>query len=394
VTDDSTWTPILEALAKAEDLVRADTRIVEDLATVEGTRYLTRLFSQGALNIIENGDAAYPQLTHFESPWIQWGLPNPDFVYWQAPLHGQYRYRITGTRGTARALLLETYDGSLDNFSGMRVIDSKLHHLDGGGDLIFGPDGELDIALGGEPAEGNWLALPIEAGTLTIREMYYDWETERPSQLSIERVGATYPAPVLTAEHLTGRLERFTHFLTDVHGPITQAINQHYSADPGLIAFGSLTMGTGGMGIPTQFYGTGTFHCEPDQAVVLTVTPPECAYWGFHLASQYWESMDWHLRSTSINGHQANLDPDGAFRAVIAHQDPGVPNWLDPCGHIQGLVAGRYTRAGSAPVPTLTTVPLTELREAIHPDTPAVTEQQRSELLRRRALSLRPRQAD
>jgi hypothetical protein len=36
------------------------------------------------------------------------------------------------------------------------------------------------------------------------------------------------------------------------------------------------------------------------------------------------------------------LEPDGTFRAVIAHRDPGVPNWLDTEGRPFGLVFWRF----------------------------------------------------
>ncbi len=39
--------------------------------------------------------------------------------------------------------------------------------------------------------------------------------------------------------------------------------------------------------------------------------------------------------------HQAVLDADGKFRAVLALTDPVVPNWLDPVGNTRGkLQAG------------------------------------------------------
>jgi hypothetical protein len=36
------------------------------------------------------------------------------------------------------------------------------------------------------------------------------------------------------------------------------------------------------------------------------------------------------------------LEPDGSFRVVIAHRDPGMPNWLDTEGRPFGLVFWRY----------------------------------------------------
>ena len=44
-----------------------------------------------------------------------------------------------------------------------------------------------------------------------------------------------------------------------------------------------------------------------------------------------------------------HVDPDGRFRCVIAHRDPGVPNWLDACGHPEGMIQYRFVWARSRP---------------------------------------------
>ena len=36
------------------------------------------------------------------------------------------------------------------------------------------------------------------------------------------------------------------------------------------------------------------------------------------------------------------LEPDGRARFVIAHRDPGMPNWLDTAGHCRGTVGVRW----------------------------------------------------
>ena len=36
------------------------------------------------------------------------------------------------------------------------------------------------------------------------------------------------------------------------------------------------------------------------------------------------------------------LEADGSVRFVIAHRDPGVPNWLDTAGHDVGTVGVRW----------------------------------------------------
>ena len=54
---------------------------------------------------------------------------------------------------------------------------------------------------------------------------------------------------------------------------------------------------------------------------------------------------------SSLNGASAELDPDGVFRGVIAHGDPGVPNWLDPEGCERGTLAVRFLFADATPKP-------------------------------------------
>jgi hypothetical protein len=234
------------------------------------------------------------------------------------------------------------------------------------------------------------LELPEEGGLVAIRNVIYDWETELPAMLYIEREGATYPAPAFNQEDLAYRIDRLAEFMGEFPVWMSRAVEMAYLADPGTIPFPPFTVGTDqDLGLRHQAYGQGVYHCGEDEAVVMEVTPPNCVYWGFHLAGNNWESFDWDLRQTSINGHQAVIDPDGMFRAVIAHRDPGVPNWLDACGHTPGLIAGRYNRTDAAPVPRLTVVPLAEVRDHLHSDTAVVSPAERSEQLRRRMLSVR-----
>jgi hypothetical protein len=80
----------------------------------------------------------------------------------------------------------------------------------------------------------------------------------------------------------------------------------------------------------------------------------------------------------------ARLSSDGMFRGIIALDDPGVPNWLDPAGYTEGGIYGRWYDCSSEPVPTITRVKLADLRDHLPPDTPVVTPAERADELRRR----------
>jgi len=54
------------------------------------------------------------------------------------------------------------------------------------------------------------------------------------------------------------------------------------------------------------------------------------------------QTYDYAHRGVALNRAQTVAEADGTFRAVIAHRDPGVPNWLDTEGRAFGLVFWRF----------------------------------------------------
>jgi hypothetical protein len=140
-------------------------------------------------------------------------------------------------------------------------------------------------------------------------------------------------------------------------------------------------------GLRGQAYGIGNFHCAEQEAVIVRFTPPRCRHWSVSLANWWWESMDFAARQTSLNGRQARLDADGAFRGVIAQVDPGVPNWLDPAGYPRGTLALRFLLADEAPKVELERVPLAQLAASLPGDTPRISPAERAASLERRRLA-------
>jgi hypothetical protein len=107
-------------------------------------------------------------------------------------------------------------------------------------------------------------------------------------------------------------------------------------------------------------------------------------YWNVQLGDLVWNTIDWMNHQSSLNGGQAEIDGDGKFRAVVALEDPGVPNWLDPGGWAEGAIMLRWTEASSGPEPSLRQVPLDALREHVPADTPVISAGERDRRLRKR----------
>ena len=79
------------------------------------------------------------------------------------------------------------------------------------------------------------------------------------------------------------------------------------------------------------------------------------------------------------------MSDDGRLRVVVAHQDPGVPNWLDTEGRREALLTLRwFWPTGDAPAPVARVVKLDEILGALPDDTPKIDADARREEIRRR----------
>ena len=228
----------------------------------------------------------------------------------------------------------------------------------------LGPDGEFEIILSAEPHEGNWLPLDESATMLVVRHFFYDWEHEVPVTMSIEVLSG----PPDLEEHLPVEpktamarqvialgdfLEENLNFFLGFSNP--EAPNTF------LPPLDGTAMGAAAENRPV----IGSWKLAPDEALIIEVTPPEGLYWSYSLGNIWWETIDYGNRQSSLNGFQAAVDDDGKVRVVVAHQDPGVANWLDTAGHSEGPIILRCVRTETAPVPTTRVVSFDRLADEL-----------------------------
>ncbi len=195
------------------------------------------------------------------------------------------------------------------------------------------------------PQEGNWLPIADDATQLVVRHFFYDWDTEAASSLFIERIGpkerkettgrpAADPRAVVArqlialGDFVLGNLDFFLQF------------SRPEAPNTFLPPLDGTAMGGAAENRPV----IGSWELGPDEALLVEVTPPEGLYWSFSLGNPWWETIDYGRHQSSLNGHQAAVDDDGIMRAVIAHEDPGIANWLDTAGHSAGPVILRCVR--------------------------------------------------
>jgi hypothetical protein len=119
---------------------------------------------------------------------------------------------------------------------------------------------------------------------------------------------------------------------------------------------------TGG-GQSTNLYAGGVYELEPDEALVIeTKIPVPPQYIGFHISNLWGESHDFANHQSSLNGFQSEFDGDGRLRWVIAHRDPGIPNWIDTTGHREGFMAPRWAYTEAPPQDRWPTISATKVR--------------------------------
>lgn len=384
------WTALCETLRQTAGLVLGDDVPDAPRDRAEGWRYLTRLLAAGTAVCVEHGDPDYPEFGRMIDHRMKWGLDAPDCLYLYATVRGDAAYRINGNHGSANHIDIQVNYGHFadGDVSRWGTISSM-----NGLELETDDDGSFELVLSADRREGNWLALQPNAEFVLIRQYFADWHRERPADLLIERIGATYPAPPLRTDQIAARLERLERWLARGGGLWEQMSKGFLDLEPNSLTVHLTDESDKHAGMRGQAYGIGNFTCGPDEAVIVELEPPTCRHWSVSLANWYWESLDYATRQSSLNHVQAVLDRDGVFRAVIAHEDPGIANWLDPDGHDRGTIAARFLLADSAPRPTMRKVPVGSVRAELPADTTTVEPGERAERLaaRRRAVLLRHR---
>jgi hypothetical protein len=174
-----------------------------------------------------------------------------------------------------------------------------------------------------------------------IREVYGDWSQKRGT-FAIKRVDTAGTAPPpLTRELIEKRYATAGKQLVNRIKTWLQFPQWFYLNLPvNTLTAPRLTPG----GLATQYSSVGHFDLPPDKAMVITIPVSDAPYLGFQLGSLWYISLDYINHQTSLNGSQAQADPDDKIRIVVSDRDPGVANWVETLGHRRGYAQFRWQR--------------------------------------------------
>jgi hypothetical protein len=322
----------------------------------EGYRYLTRLTRAGLEAFVEYADPVRPVLHRVVHETVKMGSDNPDNYYQTARISGAHEYRIRGQRNTIAYLSFGSMIGHYGQSGGM----PPTGYLEGS-QLHVEADGSFEIILSVTPQPGNWLPMSAQTGTLVVRQTFLDRAHERPADLTIEclQVDAT-PQP-LTPAMLDEGL-RATSSLVAGASLLFAKWARDFQAHTNSLPMFDPARSTAAGGDPNIVYYHSHWALGPGEALVIEVTPPICEHWNFQLNNYWMESLDYRHFPVHVNKHSAHQEPDGGVRIVVAHDDPGVPNWIRTLGHESGTMCFRWVRAEQHPQPRARVVALAQLR--------------------------------
>ncbi len=413
------WDGLLAALGRARDAVD-DPRLhpppPSERNLAEGYRYLLG-FLFGAVERAF-ADPEFPYFRRAIQPTDKATIDNADAIYLCAEL-AEGTYRVTGRvqdhrhwRGEARTaggrkapqyVIFEAttaYAGDSGDLAELSpAVRTNTGTLDSS-KLAVQPDGTFEILVAPERPSGwsgNFIPTKRAEHTaryLVVRELFYDWEQEDALELGIVRTASEgAPAPVLDAATAARRIARVgeivenqMRFWNEFYAIILETYEdvngdgQRFMPRNAFNAPAAAGIQTGG-GQSTNVYAGGVYELADDEAVVVESSLPVApAYFGFHLSNLWGESLDFANHVSSLNAFQAERDADGAFRYVIAHRDPGIPNWLDTTGLPEGYMVARWTYSAppeQLPTITATKVPFVEIRRHLPASVRSVSPEER-----------------
>lgn len=394
----SAWHRFCDTLKESGDKVFKDINPPGALMRMDGYRFLTQNLGQAFPLALETKDPAYPMIHYFTHPLMKLGGDVSDFTYRQAWISGDYTYRITGKRGTARWFNVTVQGPKPDKIPGTDW--PPLHEPFGdipecnilGSQIKTDAEGNFELYIGGEERAENWLPTTPGSRKLFIREAFDSW-SETATPLTIERVGMDSPRPMPSAERMGEAMDWAGEFVAGImrDWPDHSWLTSGGICDPEQVnMFPANEANDADDAKRGRMAASLIWSLKGDEALIVEMDNHD-GFWLFGMNAFFVESMDYLYRSTSFAPSRAKVDSDDVVRFVIAHDDPGVHNWLDTQGFSDGNLGYRNLMSQNPATFRTKLVKRAGLMDQLPADTAMVTPEQRAEQLLTRYRAIKQR---
>ena len=331
-----------ELLSAAREMVLNDARTEQEAA--EGMRWLLRAVAM-SVEVAADANPQRPYFQRMDTLVRKVGGDNPDAEYEFAAIDGQYDYKITGNIGSVRYLgfTFNAGQGTTPRRQFAYLSDKTLE-LD--------QDGNFTLILSQEPTDtsGQWIQIPDDASGILVRQYIANRKKEELATLNIDVLGSPIQFSPVTdqeiADAIIGTSYAFLS-LTTLHHRVLPELMEKTNV---FIEATSDSLG-GAISGNDNLYMIGSYQLADDEALIMLVQPPKTRYWNIALESRWHETADYLHRPTSMTLDEVNYNEDGSVEFIVAHKDPGHPNWLDTSGHNFGFITLRWLDAMDEDVP-------------------------------------------
>ncbi len=363
--DGRAWEDFCDTLKAAGSIVIRETPDGDPQDRVEGFRYLTRMMLMANARVIEQRTpGTRPQRIGIIPPPMQGGMgvqsPNQDHIV-QA-VNPKYRYRITGTAGDVYTHLSAWSPPVPDDVGATAVGLDAEDHLE-----VFNPnmaltphtayladfadaDGTVDFVLSvEEPEDGSaWMSMAPTTRELMGRVVYDDRNTQTRPRLQIqcldEHPRPLTPEPEDMAVRLAVAAQLVLGLQSDYGGwtrdLLTRENQTRYTKEWYERIGGSPD---------DRIFEFGYWRVPPSKALVIEFEEPQAQHWNFQLCNHWMENLANYATGEGYIDKENAVRDGSIVRIVVAHSDPGVPNWIEPVTHDHGVMGARFVRPATEP---------------------------------------------
>ncbi|MCV7348471.1 DUF1214 domain-containing protein [Mycolicibacterium rhodesiae] len=263
-------------------------------------------------------------------------------------------------------------------------------------DFTPNPDGSYTITLSSsDPGTGNWVNT-TDAVTILYRDTVDDWG-QLHDTVDFQKQGSPsrFILPVLSDSQIQTVLTSISENITPFNSSVTNlGLQSVLGSIPANVftAIKPTTSTVGGPILPGQLSSFGRFDLAPDQALVVKVPTIGAGYTGAQLANAWQLDLPYATAQGSLNSAQVFTADDGYTYYVVSAQNPGVANWLDTSGTVDGTVTLRFQNYDGAttdlPAVTTQVVSVTDVKNYLPAGTPAVSLAEYNAQLKQRQFEL------
>ena len=379
--DGRAWDDFCDTLKAAGRIVVRETPDGDPLDRVEGFRYLTRMIMMASARAVERRTPGVrPQPVRLIPPPLRGGQgvqsPNQDHIV--QPVDARYRYRVTGTLGSAYTHLSAWSPPIPADVGAFGVgLDAENHLASFNPNMALTPhsfvlaelaaaDGTVDFVLSvDDPGDGEvWFPVTPLTRELMGRVVYEDRGAQSPPRLEIRCLDQhplpATPEPDDMAARLAVAGQLVLGLLSDYGGWTRDLLTRENQLE-----FTREWYERIGGSPDDRHFEFGYWRLQPGTALVVEFAEPRCQHWNFQLCNHWMENLADYARGRGyVDSHGAVRGPGNRVRIVVAAADPGVGNWVDPGGRDHGVMGLRFVQPATPPAVSSRLVPLEDLTAA------------------------------